>query len=221
MTLFQESFSQLHESELHYDSIHRHSCATCKKSLPSPHLLELHIQETHDSFFAVMSERKPSYQCFLPTCQQSSWTSAERHDHAIKEHKFPPDYRFDSVKKKTRNDNATKLRKKKGKSEVNGNNPVSQRRPLSLARLGEHFKDDNNDDDGGGDMDVDSVNNRMSSAQEVMTPPTNQTKTKSSTSSSGKKSRIPVRSNSCKVPKNLSFGAGIPRGFLSKPKVSE
>ena len=68
-----KTFSQLIESELHYNAVHRHSCSVCRKSLPSPHLLELHIQESHDSFFAVMSERKASYQCFLPTCPHVTW----------------------------------------------------------------------------------------------------------------------------------------------------
>lgn len=46
------------EFENHYNSSHRYTCGQCKKNLPSPHLLDLHIQETHDSFFSVMAERK-------------------------------------------------------------------------------------------------------------------------------------------------------------------
>lgn len=48
------------EFENHYNASHRYTCARCKKVLPSPHLLDLHVQENHDSFFAVLSERKPS-----------------------------------------------------------------------------------------------------------------------------------------------------------------
>ncbi len=51
------------ELELHYNSIHRYTCATCRKSFASAHLLDLHIEETHDSFFAVQAERKPMV-CF-------------------------------------------------------------------------------------------------------------------------------------------------------------
>jgi len=233
-----QRFSQLHESELHYNAVHRHSCSVCRKSLPSPHLLELHIQESHDSFFAVMSERKPSYQCFLPTCANVSWSPPERHEHAIKEHNFPPDFRFDEVKKKSKPTNLTngvsssngsnsetskpKHRKKKIK-EINGNS-VEQpsngsssklQRPLSLARLGEHFKD--KEDFNGESMDVDGEN-RMSLCLDTMPTTTPVKDVRTESSSTGKKSKIPVRSNSCRVPRNLSFGAGIPRGFLSRPR---
>lgn len=47
------------ELELHYNSIHRYTCATCHKSFASAHLLDLHLEETHDSYFAVQAERKP------------------------------------------------------------------------------------------------------------------------------------------------------------------
>ena len=240
-----KTFSQLIESELHYNAVHRHSCSVCRKSLPSPHLLELHIQETHDSFFAVMSERKASYQCFLPTCAHVTWNPEERHEHVVSEHKFPPDFRFDEIKKKTKSaavpangnngmaNGSAKVnkRQKKKSSEVNGNsskessNPGSRRQSLSLARMGEHFKVDNTSDQS---MEVDTSNNERNSVSlcpssestqspsETVSDVKNQER-RGSSSSSGKKSRIPVRSNSCKVPKNLSFGAGIPRGF-ARPK---
>jgi len=240
-----KTFSQLIESELHYNAVHRHSCSVCRKSLPSPHLLELHIQESHDSFFAVMSERKASYQCFLPTCPQVTWSPEERHEHVVEEHKFPPDFRFDEVKKKTKPASANgngltngsakvKQRPKKKQSEVNGNNSKesnlsagSRRQSLSLARMGEHFKADNNSDQS---MEVDASNNERNTlslcpsemTQSPSTPvsdPKGQDR-RGSSSSTGKKSRIPVRSNSCRVPKNLSFGAGIPRGF-ARPKVKK
>ena len=181
------------------------------------------LQETHDSFFAVMSERRPSYQCFLPTCPHVSWTPAERHQHAIQEHNFPPDYRFDEVKRKVRTDNSKQRGKKK--QEVNGNishksesqSSSAPRRPLSLARLGQHFKEE---EEG---MEVDGVNNRMSLVMEnnVTTPRSENKKSSNQggSASTGKKSKIPVRSSSCKVPRNLSFGAGIPRAF-NRPKSS-
>jgi len=95
-------FSQLYESEVHYNAVHKHSCSVCKRSLPSYHLLELHIQESHDSFFAVLAEKKPSFQCFLPTCTEKFWNGSERRDHVISKHNFPPDFRFDEVKKNPR-----------------------------------------------------------------------------------------------------------------------
>lgn len=95
-------FNQVYESEVHYNAVHKHNCSVCKKSLPSYHLLELHIQENHDSFFSILSEKKPSFQCFLPTCSCKFWSVEERRDHAISTHNFPPDFRFDQGKRKPR-----------------------------------------------------------------------------------------------------------------------
>ena len=234
-----ESFSQLHECETHYNAVHRHSCSVCRKSLPSPHLLELHLQESHDSFFAVLSEKKPSYQCFLPTCSNLSWSPAERHQHAVETHQFPPDFRFDDVKKRRVNGNNNSQKNKskpKNKKETNGGssaeNDTRLRRPMSLAKLGEHFKSSD-------DMEVDLNQSKLASkrlslhcwagttpdvsklAEETpLTSPSSHNQTSRVTASStGKKSRIPVRSNSCRIPRNLSFGAGIPKTFLRRPKA--
>jgi len=239
-----ETFNQLHESETHYNAVHRHSCSVCRKSLPSPHLLELHLQESHDSFFAVLSEKKASYQCFLPTCPNLSWNSEERHQHAVTSHKFPPDFRFDNVKKKPVNGNggSQNNRNSKGKQKIkskdeNGSTKETfqsskgLRRPpsLSLAKLGEHFKSSD-------DMDVDILKQSQSQSQlsnkrlslhwmgtspdvsKLSSPTSNNQTDKVKSSSTGKKSRIPVRSNSCRVPRNLSFGAGIPKAFIRRPQ---
>ena len=45
------TFNQLIDSEFHYASKHTFACSVCRKSLPSFHLLSLHIAENHDSFF--------------------------------------------------------------------------------------------------------------------------------------------------------------------------
>ena len=241
-----ETFSQLHQCETHYNAVHRHSCSVCRKSLPSPHLLELHLQESHDSFFAVLSEKQPSYQCFLPTCPHLCWSPAERHQHAVQTHSFPPDFRFDEGKKKRVNGNNNNSQKisqknkskvKNSKKETNGVSSSSTepdkvpRRPLSLAKLGEHFKSSD-------DMDVDLDRSKLATkrlslhgwagttpdvsklaGETFLSSPSSNNQTNRVTSSStGKKSRIPVRSNSCRVPRNLSFGAGIPKTFMRRPK---
>lgn len=38
------TFNQVYESEAHYRAVHTNSCSVCRKSLPSNHLLDLHIQ---------------------------------------------------------------------------------------------------------------------------------------------------------------------------------
>jgi len=212
-----QTFSQLHQSEVHYAAVHRHSCSVCRRSLPSPHLLEIHIQESHDSFFAVMAERKPSYQCFLPTCPHLSWNATERHDHVIKIHKFPPDFRFDKVKKGGK-------AKKKTETADPAVSQVVTRRPLSLARLGE--KVPAKDDLSPSKRSSICVDTPTSMSGPLIKSPWNGTtpdvsrlvdqnlNSPGGSSSTSKRSKIPVRSNSCRVPRNLSFGAGVAKTFI-------
>ncbi|KAL0867528.1 hypothetical protein ABMA27_008306 [Loxostege sticticalis] len=88
--------------ENHYNASHRYACSQCKKMMPSPHLLDLHIQESHDSFFAVMAERKPSYCCYIEECKEKFKTTDERLDHCVKIHKLPKDFRFEQKHKKAK-----------------------------------------------------------------------------------------------------------------------
>ena len=66
------TFNQLLDSEFHYASKHTFACSVCQKSLPSSHLLGLHISENHDSFFDVLSQKRPSYECLLETCANAN-----------------------------------------------------------------------------------------------------------------------------------------------------
>ncbi|XP_047459921.1 zinc finger protein 511 [Mugil cephalus] len=92
-------FSTLEDYEHHYNSLHRHVCCTCRRSLPSARLLDIHIQEWHDSLFAILSQRQDMYQCLVEGCGQMFRTSKQRKDHLIRVHKYPPDFRFDKTKK--------------------------------------------------------------------------------------------------------------------------
>lgn len=40
-------------------SAHRYVCDTCKASFLSNPLLELHVAEAHDSYFAALARRQP------------------------------------------------------------------------------------------------------------------------------------------------------------------
>jgi len=272
----QAKFKQLHECEAHYDTKHRHSCSVCHRSLPSSHLLDLHLAENHDSFFSVLAEKKPMYQCFLPTCLQLSWTSEERRDHAIKQHKFPHDFRFDDARKKSRK-KASKLEKpkekyvtciavesnepkawkemsnKKNAMEVDGDATEAvtvkseavkvksgqtetkvvkvgdsetkvvmrkhvscvERRPLSLARMGERRSVCLESPSPSSTTAPSSMSSRLSRSPFHGTAP-DVSKVYDETPpvvKNPRKSKIPVRSNSCRVPNNCSFGAGVPRAF--------
>lgn len=92
-------FSTLAEYEHHYNSLHRHVCCSCRRSLPSARLLDIHIQEWHDSLFTILAQRQDMYQCLVEGCGQKFRTSKHRKDHLIRIHKYPPDFRFDKTKK--------------------------------------------------------------------------------------------------------------------------
>lgn len=52
---------------------HQHECATCHASLPTAHLLEVHVAEMHDSFWAAQAARRmPVYACKCPALH-CSW----------------------------------------------------------------------------------------------------------------------------------------------------
>nr|XP_020457336.1 zinc finger protein 511 isoform X1 [Monopterus albus] len=92
-------FSTLDEYEHHYNSLHRHVCCSCRRSLPSARLLDIHIQEWHDSLFTILAQSQDMYQCLVEGCGQKFRTSKHRKDHLIRIHTYPPDFRFDKSKK--------------------------------------------------------------------------------------------------------------------------
>ncbi|XP_037127703.1 zinc finger protein 511 [Syngnathus acus] len=89
----------LEEYEHHYNSLHRHVCSICRRSLPTARLLDIHIQEWHDSVFMVLAQRQDMYQCLVEGCAHKFRTSTLRKDHLIRIHKYPPDFRFDKAKR--------------------------------------------------------------------------------------------------------------------------
>ena len=47
-------------------SSHSFHCSVCRASLPSGHLLDLHMAEAHDSFFAAQAAKKMRvYRCLV------------------------------------------------------------------------------------------------------------------------------------------------------------
>ncbi|KOC61714.1 Zinc finger protein 511 [Habropoda laboriosa] len=75
------TFKTLIDFEMHYNSNHRYVCGECKKSLPNPRLLDIHIQETHDSFFQVLCMKQPMYQCYVSECDLKFNNASERRKH--------------------------------------------------------------------------------------------------------------------------------------------
>jgi hypothetical protein len=51
------SFDSYEDYEVHYNKAHLNRCIDCRKNFPSAHLLNVHIEECHDSFVAVKRDR--------------------------------------------------------------------------------------------------------------------------------------------------------------------
>ncbi|KAK2586951.1 hypothetical protein KPH14_009877 [Odynerus spinipes] len=90
-------FKTLVDFEMHYNSCHRYICSECKKIKSNPRLLEIHIQEKHDSFFKLLSEKQPMYQCYVSQCEMKFNNPYERREHCINIHKYPKNCRFDDI----------------------------------------------------------------------------------------------------------------------------
>ncbi|XP_072281336.1 zinc finger protein 511 [Pyxicephalus adspersus] len=92
-------FDTLESYELHYNTLHRNVCSTCRRSFPSARLLDVHILEWHDSLFEIMAEKTNMFQCLVEGCVEKFKTAAKRKDHLIKTHLYPSNFRFDKPKK--------------------------------------------------------------------------------------------------------------------------
>jgi hypothetical protein len=44
--------------EGHYNSVHRHVCSVCRRTLPSNHLLDIHLLENHDAMFQLQTAKQ-------------------------------------------------------------------------------------------------------------------------------------------------------------------
>ncbi|XP_037292833.1 protein lethal(2)k10201-like [Manduca sexta] len=97
---------------IEHNDNHRYACGQCKKVLPNPYLLDLHIRENHDSFFSAMAERKPSYCCFVEECTEKFSTPTDRLEHGVLVHKLPKDFRFDCRPKNKKKTNKPKNKSK-------------------------------------------------------------------------------------------------------------
>lgn len=87
--------STLKESEEHFETHHMYQCGVCHVVMPCNHLLDLHVQETHDSYFASAVERHESlYQCLVHACPSRFSADKERLWHLQQQHGYPKWFRF-------------------------------------------------------------------------------------------------------------------------------
>ncbi|XP_077520669.1 zinc finger protein 511 lethal (2) k10201 isoform X4 [Amblyomma americanum] len=78
-------FDSVRDFEGHYANRHRLACVQCHTSLPTVHLLELHIAESHDPLFAAADRLK--YQCVVEGCVERFASVSDRKQHAVEVHR--------------------------------------------------------------------------------------------------------------------------------------
>ncbi|KAL7737808.1 hypothetical protein ACLKA6_006194 [Drosophila palustris] len=104
----EETKSKQHKVNVNTTHSQSYNCIQCRRQLPTAHLLDLHITERHDLYFAASVERgdKPMYACYIEECESKFQGPSDRKDHCIAVHKFPANYRFDQ-------ENITKIKNRK------------------------------------------------------------------------------------------------------------
>eukprot|EP00250_Pteridium_aquilinum_P026208 c3256_g1_i1 orf=362-1171(-) len=85
----------LKELETHFFSRHTAVCSVCSCIFPTSRLLDMHISESHDSFFQAKAARgHPMYKCLVDGCEEKFLNDASRHQHLVDKHKFPRSFKF-------------------------------------------------------------------------------------------------------------------------------
>ncbi|KAG8197953.1 hypothetical protein JTE90_020328 [Oedothorax gibbosus] len=95
-------FTAIHDYEVHFRSVHSLVCSQCKRSFPTYNMLDVHIKEKHDSYHEAAKDRnQATFDCFLEGCNFSFSSSEQRDSHIIADHNFPPDFKYQNLKKAT------------------------------------------------------------------------------------------------------------------------
>ncbi|KAK9902018.1 hypothetical protein WJX75_001343 [Coccomyxa subellipsoidea] len=73
-------------------------CTACQLQLPNAHLLDIHIQEVHDSFFAAQAARRMKvFRCLVEGCSRTFHTVAERRQHLYDQHCYPRGFDYETM----------------------------------------------------------------------------------------------------------------------------
>jgi len=131
--------------EEHFELVHAElQCKICKSVWPSNHLLDLHIQETHDSYFQTALERAIhplqykqhpakridilSLRCLEESCQETFETEGSRYAHLVSVHEYPEWFRFNHQTEKRHDSTKTRRRDgQKNKRQSKSNSSVEKK----------------------------------------------------------------------------------------------
>lgn len=98
-------FHSHEECEKHYQGIHINNCSECGMIFNNSHLLDLHFEETHDSFFtSALKKGKMRCRCLLQECKSTFLSDEERTKHLRSVHGYPNWFRFHPRRNKEEED---------------------------------------------------------------------------------------------------------------------
>ncbi|XP_041470702.1 zinc finger protein 511-like [Lytechinus variegatus] len=90
-----QSFASVEDYEDHYNVCHRFICRYCQRFYQTNHLLEIHLAESHDSFFSLLSQQQPMYRCLEERCNDRFMDARGRLGHLTSCHGYPANFSFD------------------------------------------------------------------------------------------------------------------------------
>jgi len=95
ITTCHQRFHSILDFQNHYERNHVYQCSICDCTLHTDHLLDLHIQEKHDSYFITALEKgKAFYRCLCYTCACQFDHEKDRLYHMQNVHGYPRWFRF-------------------------------------------------------------------------------------------------------------------------------
>ncbi|GFT18078.1 zinc finger protein 511 [Nephila pilipes] len=119
------TFSNIRDYEIHFRSVHSFVCSECKRTFLTYNMLDIHIQEKHDSYHqAARAKNLAKFDCFVEGCKCTYDTLEQRVSHVINDHKFPPNFKYQPLKKAAPEFEAMDV----SESQMKSNLPTSSRR---------------------------------------------------------------------------------------------
>uniref|UniRef100_A0A7S1TVB8 C2H2-type domain-containing protein n=1 Tax=Phaeomonas parva TaxID=124430 RepID=A0A7S1TVB8_9STRA len=89
------AFASAWAMQLHHAAAHEAECAACGRALATPALLEQHVLERHDAYFAARVARgEKLFACVAPGCGRSFKSAHGRDSHMATVHRYPHDFAF-------------------------------------------------------------------------------------------------------------------------------
>jgi hypothetical protein len=91
------TFSSAESFERHHQQFHSSVCSQCHRCLPTSHILDLHIQELHSSYFAEKAKLGKAYRCIVQDCDVAFNSPRGRRLHCLAKHGYPDFFDFDVI----------------------------------------------------------------------------------------------------------------------------